>query len=262
MLDLGTLGGTLGGVNALNDNGDVVGVSNLTGDQTSHPFLWTKSGGMQDLGTLGGNNGITNWINNTGVIAGKADLPGPLPQNHDAVLWKNGAMTDLGTLPGDSCSNAYFVNSSGQVVGTSENRELCLVPTGEHAFLWEDGSAMVDLNTLIPAGSNLQLTFAVAINDRGEIAGFGVPSDCLPQNVELCGHAFLLIPCDANHPGVEGCDYSAVDATTADDVRPTQAVQSSAGAATKSQVSQSEMTTRFGSMMANRHCMWGNLPRP
>jgi probable HAF family extracellular repeat protein len=106
MVDLGTLGGTFSLTFALNNRGEVVGQSNLAGDLTYHPFLWTKTGGMQDLGTLGGNNGLTNWINDAGAIAGKADLPGPLPQNHDAVLWRQGSMIDLGTLPGDSCSNA------------------------------------------------------------------------------------------------------------------------------------------------------------
>ena len=54
---------------------------------------------------------------------------------------------------------------------------------------------MIDLNTVIPPHPNLQLTFAVAINDRGEIAGFGVPPGCAPQDHEKCGHAYVLIPC-------------------------------------------------------------------
>lgn len=215
MRDLGSLGGTLGNPTAFNNRGEVVGVSNLAGDVASHPFLWTKNRGMQDLGTLGGDTGVTNWINDAGVIAGKADLPGSAPQNHDAVLWKDGAIVDLGTLPGDSCANAYYVNVRGQVVGTSESRDLCLISTGEHAFLRENGGPMVDLNALIASGSNLRLTYAVAINDRGEIAGFGVPSGCTPQDYEFCGHAYVLIPCDQNHSGVEGCDYSMVDPVAA-----------------------------------------------
>jgi probable HAF family extracellular repeat protein len=217
MLDIGSLGGTLGNPTGFNNRGQVVGISNLAGDLSSHPFLWSKKTGLQDLGTLGGKNGVTNWINEAGDIAGKADLPGSTPQNHDAVLWKkNGAeMIDLGVLPGDSCANAYYVNSRGQVVGTSENRDLCLIPTGEHAFLWEDGGPMVDLNALIPPGSSLQLTFAVAINDAGQIAGFGVPAGCAPQDVDLCGHAYVLIPCDENRAGAGECDDSPVDVSAA-----------------------------------------------
>lgn len=203
MVDLGTLGGTCGVPLALNNRGEVVGKSNLAGNQSFHPFLWTPHGGIQDLGTLGGNTGETNWINDAGASVGKADLPGPAPQNHDAVLWRGGVMTDLGTLPGDACSNAYYVNSSGQVVGTSEDRTLCLVPTGEHAFLWQHGGPMVDLNTQIPPGASLQLTFAFAINERGEIAGVGVPAGCAPQDVNTCGHAFVLLPRDeANAEGI------------------------------------------------------------
>jgi probable HAF family extracellular repeat protein len=213
MRDLGSLGGTFGLPRAFNNRGQVIGISNLAGDVHFHPFLWTKSGGMQDLGTLGGDTGDTNWINDEGDIAGKADLPGPKPQNHNAVLWRNGLITDLGRLPGDSCANAYYVNARGQVVGTSESRALCLIPTGEHAFLRENGGPMVDLNSLIPLGSSLQMTFAVAVNDRGEIAGFGVPAGCAPQDVDLCGHAYFLIPCDEQHPNIEGCDYDMVDAS-------------------------------------------------
>ncbi len=60
MVDLGSLGGTLGGPTALNNRGQVVGVSNLAGDLIFHPFLWTKSQGIQDLGTFGGSKRTIN----------------------------------------------------------------------------------------------------------------------------------------------------------------------------------------------------------
>jgi probable HAF family extracellular repeat protein len=229
MLDLGTLGGAFGFPTALNNRGEIVGQSNLAGDLTFHPFLWTKSVGMQDLGTLGGDTGTTNWISDAGEVVGKADLPSSVPQKHDAFLWKKGVMTDLGTLPGDSCSNAYYVNSRGQVVGTSEDQELCSIFVGQHAFLWEHGGPMIDLNTLVPPGSGLQLTYAVAINDRGEIAGFGVPPGVPPENYETQGHAYILIPCDANHADTEGCGDADVGATTATQAIPAPVTPSPSG---------------------------------
>jgi hypothetical protein len=65
--------------------------------------------------------------------------------------------------------------------------------------------SIVDLNTLIPPGSGVQLFYANHINERGEITVVGL----LP-NGDNSG--VLLIPCDENHPDIEGCDYSMVDA--------------------------------------------------
>lgn len=48
--------------------------------------------------------------------------------------------------------------------------------------------------------------------DRGEIAGFGVAPGVPPENYETEGHAYILIPCDEDHPNLEGCDYSMPDA--------------------------------------------------
>jgi probable HAF family extracellular repeat protein len=207
MIDLGTLGGTYGFPLALNNRGQVVGTSNLAGDNTAHAFLWDR-GRLTDLGTLGGDFSNANAINEAGEVVGYSSPAGD--QSVHAFLWRNGVMADLGTVDGDPCSTANAINSRSQVVGIST--ATCDFSTGRRAFLWEN-SSMVDLNTLIPPGSSFQLTLAETINDRGEIAGNGTPQGC--GVVEECGHAFLLIPCDEHHPGVEGCDYSLVEAPAA-----------------------------------------------
>jgi len=51
---------------------------------------------------------------------------------------------------------------------------------------------MVDLNTLIPSNSTLELIAADNINERGEVVGVGVPAKCFP---DFCERHFLLIPC-------------------------------------------------------------------
>ena len=203
MKDIGNLGGTCTIATNLNNRGQVIGLSNPTGDQSQHAFLWDRQHNIQDLGgSLGGNYTGAFALNDEGQAAGYAYFAGDTLFH--AALWKHvGNMTDLGSLGSDSCSYATGINADGQVVGGS-------LPdcNGDksRAFLWEDGS-IFDLNALIPPGSPLYLRNLSTINDHGEIAGEGVDNS---GN----GHAFLLIPCDENHPDVEGCDYSMVDAAT------------------------------------------------
>jgi probable HAF family extracellular repeat protein len=215
MLNLGTLGGTVGFAQCVNSRGQVVGVSSNSdhpgaclptvifgspGDPGCHAFFW-QDGVMSDLGTLGGEVSETIWLNDDGdLVVGSADLPGG--QIHHAVLWKKGKLHDLGTVSGDPCSRGGGLNARGQVIGGSSDCSHFL-----HAFLWEDGGPIVDLNTLIPAGSGVQLRLAYNINDRGEILADSAPIGFTPADAEL-GHQVLLIPCDEQHPGLEGCDYN------------------------------------------------------
>jgi probable HAF family extracellular repeat protein len=237
MFDVGTLGGSSAGSEilnmqgGLNNRGHIVGGSYLAGDQDFHPFFWEKGKTIKDLGTLGGLCGTAAAINDADEVVGRADVSGPcgglIPQSHldanpssqtisHAFLWKPGmkALQDLGTVAGDMNSYSTAINASGQVVGLSVTESLGIY----RAFLWAKGRPMVDLNTLVPPNSSLYLNWAFDINDQGEISGISTPQGC--DDFDLCGHAFLLIPCDEHHPGIEGCDYSMVDTGAAASVRP------------------------------------------
>lgn len=180
------LGGTQVNPSYLNNKGQAVGNATLPGDIELHPFLWEK-GVFTDLGTFGGTFGAATGLNEVGHVVGMATYPGDTILR--AFLWKNGVKSDLGTIGSDPCSQAYAINSHGQVVGWSG----FFCPGGNsgsiRAFLSENGGPMVDLNTLIPANSGISLIAASNINDRGEIAGVG-----LLLNGDT--RAFLLIPCE------------------------------------------------------------------
>ena len=55
---------------------------------------------------------------------------------------------------------------------------------------------MIDLNSVIPPCSGLQLTNAFNINDRGEILAKSVPEGVTPVDDEDLGHVVLLVPCN------------------------------------------------------------------
>lgn len=202
MIDLGGLGGSSGAPFWMNNHGQVVGSSNLPGDNDVHPFLWDH-GKMKDLGTLGGSSGVAYYVNDTGEVVGTSNKDAS--SLTFAFYWKNGVMKNLGTVDGDECSKALSINSKSQIVGVSDS---CTTGFDLHGFLVENGEPIVDLNTLLPPNAALTVILAALINDRGEIGCLG----SLPNGDT---HACLLIPCDPEHPGIEGCDYSPFDSATA-----------------------------------------------
>src|SRR5208283_277473 len=135
--DLGNLGGQTGQAGGniaygINNQGQVVGNSDLPGDTTFHAFLWNKKTVMQDLGTLSGDvASVSISINDAGTVVG-ASLDANF--NPRAFLWENGVMTDLNTLIAGN-SPLYLltgcsINSRGEIVG------LGLTSTGDiHTYL-------------------------------------------------------------------------------------------------------------------------------
>jgi probable HAF family extracellular repeat protein len=191
-------GDSVGMALGINDKGQVVGSSGSCANTILPPFaaaphavLWDRDGSVRDLGNLGGtvNTGLLGVgnvafaINNRGQVVGVSALPGN--QNVHAFLWTDEtSMQDLGTLPGDVYSAGFDINERGDVVGGSIDGNPATGNT--RAYLWQNG-VMTDLNTLVPADSPLYLLVAFAINDVGEIAGFGVSST---GNI----HGFLATP--------------------------------------------------------------------
>jgi probable HAF family extracellular repeat protein len=202
----------------INDLGQVVGQSwagpDAMDDIQLRAFLY-ENGAMKDLGSLGTwcagtgecySTSSAEGINNASQVVGStytdehytteyADrIPTEFvdqPVTH-AFLYENGAMKDLGSLgSGTADSQAYAINESGQVVGSS--RPVTYEGGGpeyhqERAFLYENG-AMKDLGSL---GGDSE---AHDINNSGEVVGYSASGDNDPWTGEPGAeppiHAFL-----------------------------------------------------------------------
>jgi probable HAF family extracellular repeat protein len=219
--DLGTLGGQFSNASGVNVLLQVVGSSTLVGEASTHAFYWDAKHGMMDLGTLGGSNSAANAISPLGVVAGSADLADGLTT--DLALWNTKGIHDLGNLGGGFAA-ANSVSALGQAAGysTTASGETHAVITSKSglqdlgtlggtvsvangiyplggivvgtytdandidnlAFVWTSKKGMVDLNTLIPAGSGWVLQSATSITVLGQIVGNGA--------INGAQHAFLL----------------------------------------------------------------------
>lgn len=180
MKDLGTIDGFKSSqAYAVNDNGQAVGYSQNS-QFAQHAFVYSNSGPMNDLDNALGANGysVAYGINNNGQIVGVA---------YNAFVYDmtTSQTTDLGALddPYNNYSTGLGISSSRTAVGTVYIGSLGV----NHAFVYPLGGPMKDLNDLIDPASNWTLESATAINDAGQIVGYGI-------NPDGNEHAFLLNP--------------------------------------------------------------------
>ena len=165
-------GDTTTAATAINDRGQVVGISGICDVAVGrfsarHAVLWDQ-GVPIDLGSLGGVAWNTpTAINNQGTVVGFSDLPGDSngTSNYQAFIWtRSTGIQKLPLLPGETRSAAFGINDRGQVVGLSRGPGI-----PNHATLWQAG-IVTDLNTVTQPGAP-HLIYANDINNRGEFVG-------------------------------------------------------------------------------------------
>jgi probable HAF family extracellular repeat protein len=164
----------------INDLGEVVGTSG------AHAVLWVPGHPVLDLGTLPGDHMSSGAaINNLEQVVGSS---GRSHRVHGFFWTRNGGMRDVGVLPGGTDnSQASGINDAGEVVGQAGDAE------GNRAFLWTIGRGLQDLNSLLSADSDVHMVAAIAINDRGQITGYGGPASVHVHHFNA-PRAYLLTP--------------------------------------------------------------------
>lgn len=125
MIDLDTFAGSISSAFAVNNSGQVVGGSAVTGRFDVHAFWWTQESGMIDLGTLGGTFSNAFAVNASGQVVGYSETAEPSIERDaparaaaHAVLWSlvDGVPTCCGRLA------TIFVRDGRIVVGPDDGK--------------------------------------------------------------------------------------------------------------------------------------------
>jgi len=170
-------GDTNGAATAINDRGQIVGISGtcgfaIGGPTGLHAVLWNDGKPL----VLVNPNGAPYWntpmmISERGDVVGFAGAPGdPAGNFTPPFMWtRERGWAFLPLLAGDIAGAATSVNASRQVVGYSND-----AAGNEHPWIYQDG-VVTNLNELIEPGSDAALTGPIAllfdINDQGVITG-------------------------------------------------------------------------------------------
>ena len=170
---LSTLGGNNGQAAAINNRGQIVGISETTvpdsgcppGKQpgtTILPVMW-EEGEIRALPTLPGEpDGFVQGLNNQGQAVGATGTCTSFAIH--AVLWEDGHAFQLPDL-GHTGSDAYAINDHGQAVGYVSTADGSTIV----ASLWQSGARGAVTNLGILPGDGA--AFATGINNRGQVVG-------------------------------------------------------------------------------------------
>ena len=186
LVDLGTLGGDQSTASDINDDGWIVGVSDLaaTADGLTHAFLWTPARGITDLGTAPDalDSSASGINNNRQVVGWVGDRS---TGTRRAALWTldaNGTVLTM-TAFGPTVSAATDINDRGQIVGYI-GTPARFTSDRASATLWTiqtDGSIeTTDLGVLGGSagfearGGSAEWSVASAINEAGQAVGQSV----------------------------------------------------------------------------------------
>lgn len=180
-------GDSSGAATALNDRGQIVGISGacgiaVGGVSARHAVLWENGIATEIVNP----NGAPYWntpmmIDARGAVVGFAGAPNdPTGARTPPFLWtRDGGFQFLPMLQGEIAAVATSINVRRQVVGYSNDAN-----NNFHPWIWQ-GGVVRNLNDLIAPGSDLTgpILLAFDINDRGEITG-----------TSTTGQAFVATP--------------------------------------------------------------------
>lgn len=121
VINLVSLGGAFGNqAHNINNRGQVVGASDLAGDDVFHGFVWSQSTGMQDVPPVQGDTySVALAINDPGVVTG-VSIDSTFTILHAFVV-VDGVPTDLNTLISTDSplqlQTACGINTRGEITG-------------------------------------------------------------------------------------------------------------------------------------------------